>query len=96
MRLYGAEWAFCHAPPWNRNPPYPPSVPRPWARRPIIPWDLTKLKEYYELLKGIKELEDKIGCPCEPNKADYLKMFKEQIEAVIASGSQPQPSAPNE
>jgi hypothetical protein len=48
----------------------------------IKPWDLDKLKEYLDLLQRIKNLEDQVGCPCEPNKADYLSLFKQRIEEL--------------
>ncbi len=30
----------------------------------------------------VKELEDKLGCPCEPNKADYLDLLRQRIEEL--------------
>jgi len=74
------DWQFRHDPPWN--PPYHPLIPMPINPTPIIPWDLQKLKEFEDLLRRVKELEDKIGCPCEPNKADYLGLLRERIEEL--------------
>ena len=82
----GDSW-FRRDPPWNpwkdfqdtQVDPYP-TVPKPLV--PVVPWDIDKLKEYLEVLKQIKELEDKVGCPCEPNKADYIGMFKKRIEEL--------------
>jgi len=49
---------------------------------PINPWPVEQLKEYLELLKQVKEMEDKIGCPCEPNKANYIELFEQRIAAL--------------
>jgi len=70
---------------WKYNPPFPvspfdyPTVPQPVVPGPITPWPLEQLKEYLEVLKEVKALEDKLGCPCLPNKADYIKMLKDKI-----------------
>lgn len=71
-------------PPWHPNdyPKWPPQVPAPNPLTPIVPWGLERLREYEELLRRIKELEDKLGCPCEPNKADYLGLLRQRIEAL--------------
>lgn len=79
------DFEFRHNPPWRRDsyPQFPPSVPLP--AMPMMPnyeWGLDKLKEYYDLLKRVKEMEDKLGCPCEPNKADYLKLFEDRIASL--------------
>lgn len=76
---------FRFDPPW-RDPidpfaPIHPQVPAPigpWTP----PWTIDRLKEFEELLKRVKELEDKLGCPCEPNKADYLALLRERIEKL--------------
>lgn len=81
------DWQFRHDPPWHipDTAPYKPLIPAP-AIPPteIKPWDLTKLREYRDLLKEVKELEDKLGCPCVPNKADYLKILQDRIAALEA------------
>ncbi len=83
-------------PPWNPSTPgtnpIPPQTPHPFITTtvpsepisPISDWKLEKLKDYLKLLKEIKELEDKIGCPCpaEREKPDYIKMFEERIAAL--------------
>lgn len=76
------DHTFRYDPPWY-VPPSTPYVPAPVVPT-VHPWDLERLREYYDLLKGIKELEDKLGCPCEPNKADYLTMFKNRIAELEA------------
>ena len=74
----GDSW-FRHDPPWQ--PPYPsPLIPLPVNPAPTPPWSLEKLKEYYGLLKMVRKLEEQVGCPCEPNKADYLKILEERID----------------
>jgi hypothetical protein len=78
-----------HNPPWTQ--PQTPNPQQPWhpllplpvnPALPHPPWDLDRLKEFRDILKEIKELEDKLGCPCEPNKADYLDLLKKRIEAL--------------
>lgn len=80
----GDSW-FRHDPPWRRQDfekaPWD-LIPQPVSPAPAIPWDLAKLKDYEEILKRIKALEDALGCPCESNKADYIGLFKERIEAL--------------
>lgn len=72
------DWTFKHDPPWKPDP-WPPQIPQPVVPMPAYDWSLEKLKEYYDLLKKVKELEDQLGCPCEPNKADYLKLIGDRI-----------------
>lgn len=77
----GDTW-FRRDTPWTPDP-WPQFVPQPANPAvPVIPWDLDKLREYHDLLKRVKEMEDKLGCPCEPNKADYLKMFEDRIKEL--------------
>ncbi len=78
-----ADWQFQRNPPWNPHDPFtpwPPQVPRPLPQTPINPWPVDQLKEFADLLRRVKELEDKLGCPCEPNKADYLDLLRRRIE----------------
>lgn len=72
---------FRHDPPWTPNP-MPQFVPQPLPNVPSIPWSLDRLKEFEDMLRRVKELEDRLGCPCEPNKADYLGMLRERIYAL--------------
>ena len=90
------DWQFRHNPPWppTHNPPWPPSIPQPLQPAPqIIPWPVDRLKEFEDLLRRVKELEDKPGCPCEPNKADYLALLRERIEALEKKAGSPDTSA---
>ena len=57
-------------------------IPSPVSPAPIQPWDISRLREFEELLRRVHELEEKLGCPCEPNKADYLLLLKQRIEAL--------------
>lgn len=75
------DWSFRHDPPWH-VPPSVPYIPQPIMPGFGDPWGIKKLQEYYDLLKEVKEMEDKIGCPCEPNKADYIKLFEERIKKL--------------
>ena len=77
------DWQFRRDPPFTPGPQYPqvpaPTFPLPptWA-----PWPLDQLKEFADLLERVKKLEDALGCPCEPNKADYIGMLKERIDVL--------------
>lgn len=77
--------------------PWHPQIPQPVD--PVVsypPWDIDKLKEYLDLLTQIKDIEDKLGCPCEPNKADYIRLFKEriaQLEKLHANSAEADNSA---
>lgn len=81
----GDTW-FRYDPPWQ--PPYPPSIPQPIFPLPAMEWPLEKLKDYLRLLKEVKEMEDKLGCPCEPNKADYIGMFEARIKRLEDKAAQ--------
>ncbi len=77
------DWTFRHYPPWSPYDPFvpwPPTVPAPLPNTPVVPWSLEQLREFQDLLRRVKELEDKLGCPCEPNKADYLDLMRRRIE----------------
>lgn len=76
------DFIFRHYPPFPVDPFTFPTVPQPIIPMPYQAWDLAKLREYLELLEKIKEMEDKLGCPCEPNKADYIGMLKTRIEEL--------------
>lgn len=86
---------FRYDPPW-RNPllpsqPIAPFVPAPIYPFDTKPWSLERLKEFEDMLRRVKELEDKLGCPCEPNKADYLGLLKERIEKLEAEAAKRAP-----
>ena len=74
------DFQFKFDPPFDPTPW--PQIPKPIIPPPYIPWPLEKLKEYYELLKRVKELEDQLGCPCEPNKVDYIKILEDKIKEL--------------
>lgn len=76
----GDSW-FKFDPPFKLDP-WPEQVPQPVYPMPAMDWPLEKLKEYHRILKEVKEMEDKLGCPCEPNKIDYIKLFDERIKAL--------------
>ena len=67
-------------PPYDRWYTQNPLIPSP-AIPPnqINSWPIEKLKEYLDLLRQVKELEDKLGCPCEPNKADYIQLLEKRL-----------------
>lgn len=69
----------------------PTALPEPAPG--VIPtkWPIEKAKEYLELLKQIKALEDSIGCPCpeERAKPDYIKMLQEMVDQEKANTPKP-------
>lgn len=81
---------FRFDPPWPVGPQYPdypqhPLLPSPLnPSAPITPWPVDRLKEFEDLLRRVHELEEKLGCPCEPNKADYLTLLRQRIEKLEA------------
>ena len=79
--MLGDSW-FRHDPPFDPDRWKYPTIPQPAVPTLPPPWSLEKLKEYLEILRLVKELEDKIGCPCEPNKADYIKVLQERIDLL--------------
>lgn len=80
---YCGDHPFKYNPPWKEDEgPWSPYIPQPLGPITTPSWELQRLKDYLELLKQIKELEDKIGCPCEPNKADYLALFEKRIKML--------------
>jgi hypothetical protein len=62
--------------PWS---PWTPSSPLPTA-----PWSREQFDEAMEILRRIKEMEDKLGgCPCEdPSKLDFLKRIEERLDRL--------------
>ncbi len=81
--MIGDEF-FRRSPPWypyDPIVPWPPTIPAPLPGTPINPWAIPQLKEFLDLLERVKRLEDALGgCPCEPNKADYIGLLKKRIE----------------
>lgn len=75
-----ADHTFKFYPPWPYTPV--PFVPVPVPTAPATPWPLEQLREYYDLLKRIKAMEDQLGLHCQQAKADYLKMFEERISKL--------------
>lgn len=61
----------------------------PWygSGEAVVPWKLDRLQELEDLLRRVKDLEDRLGCPCEPNKADYLGLLRERIEKLEAAAA---------
>ena len=78
------DHTFKYDPPWRPNdyPIWPPQVPAPIQPLPQVypPWPINRLKEYLDLLKEVKEMEDKLGCPCEPSKADYIGLLEKRLK----------------
>lgn len=77
------DHTFKYDPPFKIDPQQYPQIPQP-VNPLVLPWNLERLREYHDMLKKVKELEDKLGCPCVPNKADYLKLLKQQIRKLEA------------
>lgn len=72
---------FRYDPPWPNQPPFPfhPLIPAPLPAAPLTPWPMDRLLDLQNLMRRVKELEDRLGCPCEPNKADYLGLIAQRI-----------------
>jgi hypothetical protein len=81
----GDQFSRWDPPEWDWHKRHP-LIPLPVTPFPTQPWPVEKAREYLEILKQIKELEDKLGCPCEPNKADYIKLLHGKI-AELESGT---------
>lgn len=80
---------FRYDPPWQ---PAPPLVPQPIYPLPHYePWPVDRLKELHDLLDRVKKLEDALGCPCEPAKADYITLIAERITKLEEAAKQRQP-----
>lgn len=80
LYCYVADHFARFDPPWEDFQKESPFIPAPLVV--ADPWTLERLKEFEELLKRVKELEDKLGCPCEPSKADYLSILKDRIAVL--------------
>lgn len=79
----GDEFFQSPRPPFIPNP-WPPQIPAPIIVQPYQPWPLDRVKDLLDVLERLKALEDKLGCPCEPNKADYLTLLSERIAVLEA------------
>ena len=50
---------------------------------PYQNWDRTALDQYKELVRRLKEVDDKLGLPdCDPTKGEFLKMIERKIDAI--------------
>ena len=79
---------------WPINPiptpqPYYPAPPQPIIIQPVVIPDaeeLARLKEMKDILERVKELEDKLGCPCDDpaqrGKPDYIKKIQARLEEL--------------
>lgn len=81
---YCGDHLYTHDP-WFPNPV--PMYPQPVAPYNPLPHDLeiAKLKEKLNLLRQIKELEDRAGCPCdgpEQGKPDYIGDLQTRIKTL--------------
>lgn len=68
-------------PPWPVDPYQHPLVPRPMPNVTRQDWPVERLREYLDMLKEVKALEDQLGCPCpeKREKPDYVGLFEERI-----------------
>lgn len=72
-------------PVWPTPVPFVPLVPTPspLPDPQYVGWPIERLRELLTILEGIKKLEDTMmKCPCEPAKADYVRLLKGRIEAL--------------
>lgn len=69
---------------WKFSPPFTPIQPHPLLPKPVVPgpfqdWPIARLREFEDLLRRVKAIEDQLGCPCEPAKADHIGIIRERI-----------------
>lgn len=81
---WGRQWIpgpLPGSPTWPFTPSIPP-IPLAPPPTPAPMWPKEMLDQFEDLLRRVKELEDKLGgCPCEePQKLDYLKEIRKLIE----------------
>lgn len=83
--------------PWNPYPnptgPAPTTPPFPITPGPVpYPWSQQQLNEALEILRTIKEMEDKLGgCPCEDaSKMDFLKDIQKKIDEQGKADGEPE------
>lgn len=79
------DFTFRHDPPWYPPPSPLIPMPAPYVPLPVNPWPLEKLRDYHDLLVKVRELEERLGCPCEPNKADYIQVLGDRIAQLEES-----------
>ena len=80
-----ADWGYKWIPAPSL-PIYPtnPFVPSPWTTLPGVVWTQEMLDEFRELLKRVKELEDKVDpCPCpDESKVAALDKIQEALDEL--------------
>jgi hypothetical protein len=77
-----ADWAHRWVPD-PVNPPAPWTPWNPYGPREPTPWERQQFDELMEILRQVKEMEDRLGgCPCEDeSKMDFLKEIDARITA---------------
>lgn len=66
-------------------------IPDDWWTRP-------RLNEYEELIRRLKEIDDKLGLPdCNPNKGEFLEEIRRRLDAIEKKIGidEPQPQTEN-
>jgi tetrahydromethanopterin S-methyltransferase subunit G len=73
---------------WPINPT-PVPQPQPTIIQPVVIPDVQefeRLREIQEILKRVKELEDKLGCPCDDpaqrGKPEYIKKIQDRLDEL--------------
>ena len=79
---------YCFIADWANR--WIPDQPEPWSPwsipghspSPAFPWTREQLDQFEDILRKVKEMEDKLGgCPCEePGKMDFLKKIRERLD----------------
>lgn len=84
--FYDKYWPINPPPPYQ---PQPGTTPLPIIIQPVVIPDaqeLERLREIQEILKRVKELEDKLGCPCDDpaqrGKPEYIKKIQERLDEL--------------
>lgn len=81
-----SDWVHKYYPyEWDPNHPFP-HAPNPFdtPATPVFPWTRPQLDELEDILKRVKDLEERAGvCPCpEEGKQDFLDQIRKRLDEI--------------